>query len=101
MTSERTRAIRRSPKARADILEIWLYIAERNPAAADRVLDAIENICGLIAVQPLIGRERSEIAPGIRSFAVMSWVIFYRPDDEFIDIVRIVHGARDLGELEF
>jgi toxin ParE1/3/4 len=49
----------------------------------------------------LIGRQRPEIASGIRSFAVMSWVIFYRPHDEFIDIVRIVHGARDVGELEF
>jgi toxin ParE1/3/4 len=101
MTSERPIAIRRSSKARADLLEIWLYIAERNPAAADRVLDAIEHVCGLIAAQPLSGRERSEIAPGIRSFVVMSWVIFYRPHDEFVDIVRVVHGARDLGELEF
>jgi plasmid stabilization system protein ParE len=31
MTSERPLAIRRSSKARADLLEIWLYIAERNP----------------------------------------------------------------------
>jgi toxin ParE1/3/4 len=72
MSFERPRAIRRSPKARADILDIWLYIAERNPAAADRVLDAIEHVCGLIAAQPLIGRERREIAPRIRSLAVMS-----------------------------
>jgi plasmid stabilization system protein ParE len=48
MTSERPRAIRRTTKARADILEIWLYIAERNLAATDRVLDAIENNCGLL-----------------------------------------------------
>jgi toxin ParE1/3/4 len=101
MSSEHPRAIRRSPKARADILEIWLYIAERNPAAADRVLDAIEHVLGLIAAQPLIGRERPELAPGIRSFAVISWVILYRPHDEFVEIVRIVHGARDLGEVEF
>jgi len=31
----------------------------------------------------------------------MSWVIFYRPHNEFVEIVRVVHGARDLAELEF
>jgi toxin ParE1/3/4 len=101
MSNELPRAIRRSPKARSDLLEIWLYIAERNPAAADRVLDAIEHVFGLIAAQPLIGRQRPELSAGIRSFAVMSWVVFYRAHDQFVDIVRVVHGARDLGELEY
>jgi toxin ParE1/3/4 len=94
-------AIRRSAKARTDILDIWLYIAERNPAAADRVLDAIEHVFGMIALHPLIGRERPEILPGIRSFSVMSWVVFYRPENEFVDIVRVLHGARDLTEIDF
>ena len=81
MSPPRPLAIRRSPRARADILEIWSYIAERNPAAADRVLDAIERICGVIAAHPLIGRERPELVPGMRSFVVMSWVVFYRVEN--------------------
>jgi toxin ParE1/3/4 len=101
MSSEDPLAIQRSPRARADLVEIWCYIAERSPAAADRVLDEIERVCGLIATHPLIGRERPEVVPGIRSFAVMSWVIFYRAFPKHIDIVRVVHGARDLEALEF
>jgi toxin ParE1/3/4 len=101
MTSDRPLATRRSSRARADFLDIWLYIAERNADAADRVLDEIERVCGLIAHHPQMGRERPEIAPAIRSFAVMSWVIFYRAHPEFIDIVRVLHGARDLDEIEF
>jgi toxin ParE1/3/4 len=101
MSADAPLAIRRSPRARADLLDIWLYIAERNQAAADRVLDEIERVCGVIAAHPLIGRERPEIAPEIRSFAAMSWVVFYRAFPKQIDIVRVVHGARDLEVLEF
>ena len=101
MSPEAPLAIRRSPRARADLLDIWLYIAERSPAAADRVLDEIERVFEVIAVHPLIGRERAEIVPGIRSFVAMSWVVFYRPHAQHVEIVRVVHGARDLDALEF
>lgn len=94
-------AIRRSALARTDIRDIWLYLAERNPAAADRVLDAIERIFHVIAAHPLIGRERSELSPGIRSFVVMSWVVFYRAQRDAIEILRVVHGARDLDAIDF
>jgi toxin ParE1/3/4 len=93
-------AIRRTAKARADLLEIWLYLAERSPAAADRVLDATERLFRLIALHPLMGRERPELSPGIRSFVVMSWVVFYRPQPDAIEIIRVLHGARDLEAIE-
>jgi toxin ParE1/3/4 len=94
-------AIRRSQQARTDLTEIWLYIAERDPATADRVLDEIERIFRLIATRPRMGRERSELRPGIRSFSVMSWIIFYRADEVSIEIVRVLHGARDLDAIDF
>jgi toxin ParE1/3/4 len=94
-------AIRRTAKARADLLEIWLYLAERGPAVADRVLDAIERLLRLIALQPLMGRERPELSSGIRSFVVMSWVVFYRVRPDAIEVVRVLHGARDLDAIEF
>jgi toxin ParE1/3/4 len=101
MNADRARAIRRSQRARTDLTDIWLYVAERNPSAADRVLDEIERIIKLIATRPQMGRERPEIRSGIRSFGVMSWIIFYHIDDTFIDIVRVLHGARDLEEQDF
>jgi len=100
MSPDRSLAIRRSRKAQADLTEIWLYIAERDEAAADRVLDEIERVCRLIATRPKMGRERSELKPNIRSFGVMSWVIFYRIADDFIDVVRVLHAARDLDAIE-
>lgn len=38
--------------AQNDLLEAWLYIAENNPTAADRVLDVIEQEAGTLALQP-------------------------------------------------
>jgi toxin ParE1/3/4 len=96
-----TLAIKRSAKAQADLLEIWLYIADRDERAADRVLDEIERVWRLIATHPKMGRERPDILPGTRSFGVMSWTIFYRIETDFIEIVRVLHGARDIDEIEF
>jgi len=88
-------------KARADLSEVWLYIADRDRKTADRVLDEIERVCQLIATHPKMGRERPEILPGLRSFGIMSWTIFYRVDADAIEVVRVLHGARDIDEMEF
>jgi len=101
MSLDRPRAIRRSRKARIDLTEIWLYIAERDEAAADRVLDELERVIRLIATRPKMGRERPELKPNVRSFGVKSWVIFYRVADDFIELARVLHAARDLDTIEF
>jgi toxin ParE1/3/4 len=101
MSPGRPFAARLSPRARSDLLDIWLYIAERDAAAADRVIDEIERVCGLLIEHPKMGRERPEVAPGIRSFVAVSWVIFYRADDGGLNIVRVIHGARDIDSLDF
>jgi len=63
--------ILRRPQARLDLIDIWNYIADDNEAAADRLLDRIE--------QPKAGRERAELAPGLRSFPVGNYLLFYLP----------------------
>lgn len=94
-------AIRRTAQARKDVLEIWLYVAERSPSATDRVLDAIERLFRMLSLHPLIGRERPELSAGVRSFIVISWVVFYRVSPDAIEVVRVLHGARDLDTIEF
>jgi toxin ParE1/3/4 len=49
---------------------IEAYIASDNPAAADRVIDAIEAACQLIADYPGVGRPREDIERGVMSFPV-------------------------------
>ena len=43
-----------------------------------------------------MGRARDELAPDVRSFPFGRYVIFYMPLDDGIDVVRVLHGARDV-----
>jgi toxin ParE1/3/4 len=45
---------------------------------------------------PEAGRAREEIAPDVRSIAVGWYVIFYRDAADFVQILRVLHGRRDL-----
>jgi toxin ParE1/3/4 len=90
---------RLAEQARADLDEIWLYIAEDNPSAADRFLDTLYERFLLLAGQPLLGRDRPELALNLRSLPVGNYVIFYRPIDDGIEVVRVLHGARDIDAM--
>jgi toxin ParE1/3/4 len=50
----------------------------------------------MLADNPLAGRARPELAAGIRSFPVGRQVIFYQPTPLSIDVVRVLHGSRDI-----
>ncbi len=89
----------RTPEALNDLAEIWEYIGANNPDAADRLLDNINDKVKLIAESPYIGREREELAPGIRSFPAGRYLIFYRPIADGIEIVRVLHGSRDVDTI--
>lgn len=49
----------------------------------------------LLSEHPHAGRARDEITAGVRSFAVESYVIYYRPDAHGVSITRILYGSRD------
>jgi toxin ParE1/3/4 len=66
----------RKPLARADLLDIWNYVADDSPAKADRVLDSINKQCQILARFPKMGRARNELGPSLRSFPVGNYVIF-------------------------
>lgn len=68
-----------SLKAHWDLEEIWLYIAQDSPRAADRLIGRIHEKCQVLAESPHIGRSRPELAVDLRSFPVGNYVIFYPP----------------------
>ena len=88
----------REPKAAADLEDIWLYIAIDNVGAAERVIRQIYDAEDRLAAFPESGRARPELGSEIRSWAVGGYVIFYRIGPAAVEILRILHGARDLGE---
>jgi toxin ParE1/3/4 len=94
--------ILRAPLARADLLDIWTYIAdESSPAIADTFLARIYGALEVVASAPYIGRERAEFEGSPRSLVVRPYVIFYEPlpDGGGIAIWRVLHGARRMEEL--
>jgi toxin ParE1/3/4 len=89
-----------SPEARADLCEIWDYyakVAGRN--RADNIVRGIGDASQLIEEHPFAGRPRDEIRPGLRSIAARPHVIFYRLRGDVAEIVRILHGRRDLDDI--
>lgn len=93
--------ILRRPQARLDLIEIWSYIADDNEAAADRMLDRFDQTLRMLSDQPLAGRERPELAPGLRSFPVGNYVLFYLPLPNGIDLVRVRSGYMDIEPEDF
>jgi len=89
--------IRFTSLAEADLLELWLTIAEENLVAADESLDTIQATLTILANQPDIGRARPELSNGLRSIPTRTpYIIFYLPDKDGLLIVRVLHHARDI-----
>jgi toxin ParE1/3/4 len=91
--------VTRSPEAAQDLLEIWQYIADDNEAAADKLLDEIDRASKMLARNPAAGRERPELVPRLRSFPVGRYIVFYRPIDDGVELVRVLHGSRDIDSI--
>ena len=83
--------------AKADLIEAWLFIAEESVDAADGVIDAINQEAQTLSSQPLMGRLRSELAEGVRSWPTSTrYILFYVPFDDGVTVLRVLHHARDI-----
>ncbi len=93
------------PKAQADMDDTAEYLSQENPESARRFLAAIEETIQQLLTIPGLGRVRKYLNPklkDLRSWRIRGfekWLVFYRPTDDRIEIVRILHGARDLTPL--
>ncbi len=88
-----------SRMAAADLERIGDYIAVGNPAAAEAFVRDMVAKCELLASSPGIGRDRSDIRPNTRSFPVGHYVVFFQVVPDGIEVLRILHGARDVRSL--
>jgi toxin ParE1/3/4 len=87
------------PEAESDLDEIWWYIAQDSPHNADRFLDRIQERCLGLTDFPQMGTRRDELKAGLRSQPVGNYLIFYFPLEDGIDIVRVLHGSRDVDAI--
>jgi toxin ParE1/3/4 len=82
--------IHRSPRAKADILTTARYLAEQSQsrAVAHRWIDSVDEKLKFLADQPLAGEARPDLAEAVRAFPVGDHVIFYRPSERGIEVLR-------------
>ena len=83
-----------------DIQNIDDRLVEDNKAAAERVSDAIEAAMARLAEHPMLGHVRADITNRpYRFWSVYSYLIVYQPAPTPVQIIRVLHGARDITEL--
>lgn len=87
-----------SPRAQADIDEIWEYSADRwDINQANRYIAQIRKAVEAIASDPRRGRSCDEIRQGYRRFSAGSHVLFFRIVADQVDVVRVLHQSMDFG----
>ena len=92
-----------TPRAKADIFNIWAYIADQNQDAADRVEQAIFDACAFLAEAPARGHSGPDLTARPLRFWTLSrypnYVIVYRPEKGPLQIVAVMHGKRDIQRI--
>jgi toxin ParE1/3/4 len=88
--------ILRTPQSRDDYAVIYSYIAEDNPRNAEIILRLFDEKLSLLAEHPFFGRPRPEFAAHLRSWVVHRFVLFYRPLENGIELIRVLHGSMDI-----
>jgi toxin ParE1/3/4 len=79
-----------------DLMAIADYTAERwGKTQALTYLDALEVRLAALARQPLLGRQRDDLADGLLSFPFESHVIFYTRTASGIMVIRVLHKRQD------
>jgi plasmid stabilization system protein ParE len=89
-----------TPLAKADIFNIWTYIADHSQDAADRVEQAIFDACAVLAEAPMRGHSHPNLTARPLRFWTLSrypnYVIVYQPEKAPLQIVAVVHGKRNI-----
>jgi toxin ParE1/3/4 len=93
--------------ARSDLLHLARWIAHDSPDAAHGFLDAARAAADMLADLPELGpsgRFRGRGLSRIRIWPIRGFekiLMIYAAEPAGIDVLRVVHGARDLDALEF
>jgi toxin ParE1/3/4 len=84
-------------QAEQDLLDIWLYtFNEWGEQQADDYLDELDQAIQLLAEQPLMCRERLELAPPVRIHHHAHHLVVYLALDHGINVIRVLHENMDI-----
>ena len=93
------------PRAEADIDDHCAFIAKTNIEKAIAFDLAVFESFEQLSEMPLIGAEREYLNPKLFDLRIWfvkdfkKYLIFYRPFSNYIEIVRVLHSARDIDSI--
>jgi toxin ParE1/3/4 len=93
--------IRFTVRARRDLIDIWLEVSETDPAVADDLYNRLEARVEILRRFPESGPVRPDLAPKARILIELPYLILCRIIPEGVQIVRVVHSARNIGGILF
>lgn len=89
-----------SADAAADLEALHDFIALDNPRAAERLVERLEGAIGRLARNPAIGHSREDLTTlPVLFWPVGHYLIVYRHSGTSLDVLAVVHGARDVSTL--
>ena len=90
-----------STPASQDLDEIFAYVLQEGGARrAGPVLDRLQQAMNDLAESPGKGHKREDLTDApVRFWSVWSFLVVYKPGTKPLEIVRILHGARDVGTI--
>lgn len=91
------------PKARKQAFIIYLHLREESLRVATRFSDALAETIALLGSNPRMGRKYETVNPRLDDIRVVAMRVFplslsSRTTDKVVEVIAIVHGARDLSD---
>ena len=90
---------RLSPQAALDLEDIADHIAQDSPTNARRFIERLMPKFAALGRHPMMGRARPELRADLRSLPFGAYLILYRVVEDGVEIIRVVHAARNLDDL--
>ena len=85
-----------APAAKDDLKDIYQYGLSRwGQLQSDNYLENLKSQLWLLTEQPLLGVERPDLFPSIRSLPIESHILFYSMNGNKIEVIRVLHGRQD------
>jgi plasmid stabilization system protein ParE len=82
--------------AAQEIIEIWQFIAEDNPAAAARFREDVLEAIRKLVMFPHQGHSRSDLtSQPLRFRIIRDYLIAYAPDERPLVVIAVIHGRRN------
>jgi toxin ParE1/3/4 len=88
-----------APTASQDLNKIADYFLTVNVTAGEKLFQLFNQKIKQLTQFPLMGRSYNHIKPSLRGLPLKGYIIFYRVNDDQIEILRIVNGHQNLNDL--